>query len=102
MKWHYACDEILSFTGATGDGAPLNSATITYAVYAGDGTAVVGGSGTLTYIAASAGNYSAEIDAAVTGVMVVGDPYYVVIVLVSGAFKDTRRVPINVDYRAET
>jgi hypothetical protein len=98
MTWPYASDVTLLYTGATGDGAPLNSATITYTVYAGhaiagDGIAIPGGSGTIANT--SANNYAVEIDAAITALMPVGGAYYVETLLVSGAFRRLTRTEIT-------
>lgn len=97
----YGCDEYLKYFGANdaADGTYLNSGTCTYALYENSngalGDAVSGGTGTLSYIAASNGNYRGIIDAAVTGALTPGRTYWAVITFVQGNYNDERTLMLN-------
>ena len=59
-------------------GSYLNSATITFQVYnTATGAAVSGGSGSLSYVSASNGDYTGVVDAVTTATLTDGAAYYV-------------------------
>lgn len=78
------------------DNLALNSATVTYTLYrsaltpGGARVAVSGGTGTLTYVGGSSGNYRGTIQSTVTATLTVGLPYEVEIVFVQGGYDDLR------------
>lgn len=104
----YGADEYLKYFGASdsADDSYLNSGTCTYAIYENSngslGTAVSGGTGTLSYIASSNGNYRGIIDAAVTGAMTVGAYYWIVITFVQGNYNDQRTLAAQCVRRGAT
>lgn len=87
-------DVYVEFLGArdSADDSYLNSGTCTYALYlapttpGGSRTAVTGGTGTLSYVAASNGNYRGVIESTITGTLTKGLPYDVVITFVQGNY----------------
>jgi hypothetical protein len=96
-------DGTLKLTGLSvaETGAYLNAATVTYAIKdPATGDTVSGGSGTMSYVAASNGNYTVEIDAAVT-VLMTADRYRVDVTAIEGSYKDVRRIRIDVQDRGE-
>lgn len=67
--------------------AYLNAATVTYTLYEADATtAVSGGTGTLTYVAASNGNYLGRVESTVTATLVRGRAYWVKFELSEGSY----------------
>ena len=72
------------------DDTALNSATCTYALTTAAGVAVSGGTGTLTYVAASSGNYRGTIESTVTATLTAGSRYKVVITFSQGLYQDSR------------
>lgn len=92
----------LSGVNDAADGLYLNSATVTYALYEADGTAVSGGTGTLTYIAASNGNYRGVIDAAVTTTLTAEAQYYFVITATQSNYDGKWRINCTARIRGTT
>lgn len=80
-------------------GSYLNSGTCTYALKDADGNAVASGTGTLSYVAASDGNYLGVIDAAVTATLTPDAWYYVEITFSQGGYNDFRRLKRQARYR---
>jgi hypothetical protein len=82
----------------------LNSATVTYVIKNEAGSTITNGTGTLSYVTASNGNYLGVVDSAVmvttsaipftlTGV------FFIEITVDSSAYEDFRRIPCTVAYR---
>lgn len=74
----------LSLTGLSLNGTALNSATVTYTLKNPDGTTVSGGTGTMSYVSASSGNYTATILASVTSLLTTNYRYKFDVVVTSG------------------
>lgn len=87
-------DNNVTWTGATGGGSYLNSATVTYALKTTSGTTVSGGTGTLSYVSASNGDYSGTIESSVTTSLSEGAVYLLQITLVSGSYNDYRQLEV--------
>ena len=91
-------DLTVTWTGASvtvnGTTSYLNSATVTYAITDAAGTAVSGGTGTLSYIAASNGNYEGTIESTVLTAsnFTVGRTYLLDITLVQSGYNGFRRL----------
>lgn len=99
----------VTWDGATAPaGTYLNAATVTYALTLADGatqatcTAVAGGTGTLSYVAASNGNYLGVIESTVSALLAAGTLYYIWLTFVQGAYNDLRRVEAYAQYRGES
>lgn len=82
----------LSGLNDAADNSYLNSATVTYAIYEANGTAVSGGTGTLSYISASNGNYRGIIDAAITATLTAEAAYYIAITATQGNYDGLFRI----------
>lgn len=99
-------DNDIKLTGLSvaDDGSYLNSATVTYAIKNEAGSTITGGTGTLSYVSASNGNYLGVVDSAVmittsaTPFTLTGT-FFVEISIDSGAYEDFRRIPVTVAYR---
>ncbi len=91
----------LGFTGATAalTGAPLNSGTCTYVLKDSDGATI--GSGVLTYVAASAGDYYGTIESTVTTTLEDGAEYVLTISFVQGGYNDRRVLNLFAAYRRQ-
>lgn len=70
----------------SGTGDYLNTATVTAAVYSAAGAAVSGGGVTLTYVAASNGNYRGTLESTVTALLTAGAAYEVRYTLSQGNY----------------
>ena len=98
-------DATVKWTGATGTSATtgagvyLNSATVTYALTTATGAAVSGGTGTLSYVAASNGNYVGVIESAVTSTLTPGAVYYLTLTLVQSPYNDERVYRCRANHR---
>ena len=98
----------LSYTTDAGATTYLNAATVTYALKDATGTAVSVSStpvtGTLSYIAASDGNYSATHDKAATSpsVLTEGAKYYLEVTIAEGGRDGFRRLELRAEYRGAT
>ena len=81
----------------------LNSATVTYAITDAAGTAVSGGTGTLSYVAASDGDYEGTIESSVVTAanFAEGRTYFVNVTLSESTFNGYRRLVCRVAYRGE-
>ncbi len=66
------------------DGSFLNSATVTFELFTAAGVSVTTGS--LSYVAASNGNYRGVIESTVTSALTAGAQYYVIFVLVQSSY----------------
>lgn len=89
---------LLTLNGLTNaaDGSPLNSATVTYQLYkTSDNSVIAGGSGSMTYVAASAGDYQATLSAALTGTLVAGTNYYALMTAAQSGLTDPFRVDLT-------
>jgi hypothetical protein len=93
-----ATDNRLTLTALTGDGDPLEAATVTYELKTRGGVLVAGGSGTLAHDAG--GTYTGVIDAAVTALLAEGTVYHVWLVAVEGGYKKTWRMDATARYAA--
>lgn len=98
---YIAADRTVTYSGASAGGSYLNSATVTYSLKDATLTTVSGGTGTLSYVAASNGNYSGTIESTVTSTLTAGEKYYLDITLVSGSYDDFRRLELYAEYRGE-
>jgi hypothetical protein len=85
-----------STTGAT---AFLNAATITYALKTAAGASVASGTGSLTYITGSDGNYVGAIQSTVTSTLTAGAVYYLEYTLVSSPYNGFRKLKRRAKYR---
>lgn len=81
-------DYALTLTGLSGGGAFLNSATVTYELKSPAGTTV--GSGTMTYTAASNGNYAATIESTVTELLTANYRYKLCVTISQSSYNDYR------------
>lgn len=79
----------------------LNSATVTYAVTDAAGTAVSGGTGTLSYVSASDGNYEGTIESTVLTAanFTEGRTYLVDITISQSSYNSFRRLVCRAAYR---
>ena len=95
------CDENVSYAGASDaiTGTYLNTGTCTYSLQTVATPPVVIDSGTLSYVAASNGNYLGIIDAAITGALTNGQTYNVVVTFAQGNYNDQQRVQELAGYR---
>jgi hypothetical protein len=98
---HPGSDETVTITGLYAGGY-LNSATVTYALVTEDGTAVSGGTGSFSYVAASNGNYTASIESTVTTLLTPGTTAYLNVTISESGYNDFRRIRCPVAYRANT
>lgn len=96
---YISSDHTVTLTGLSGGGSYLNAATVTYALKDLAGTTVSGGTGTLSYTAASNGNYTGIIDATVTALLTDGGMYYVHATIVEGGYNDFRKLMLIAKYR---
>ena len=92
----------LSYTTDAGVVTYLNAATVSYALKNAAGTTVTGGTGTLSYIAASNGNYSTTGDKAVTTLLTDGAKYFLEVTIAEGARDGFRRLELRAQYRGST
>lgn len=92
MSLFIGCDMVVQYTGARDaiSGAYLNSGTCTYALLDADGNGVAGGSGSLSYVAASDGIYRGVIDGAVTALLTEGETYTVRFTFTGGGYDDVQ------------
>lgn len=100
---YIGADHDVSYTGAANamTGAYFNAGTCTYTLTDENGATV--GSGTLSYEAASNGNYYGVIESTVTGTLTVDALYWLQIVFDSGTgYNDKRYVPLRAAYRTGT
>lgn len=104
---YFGEDHTLSWDAASvtvnGTLSYLNSATVTYAVKDRTGTAVSGGTGTLSYIAASSGDYEGTIESSVmtTSNFTEGETYFVELTLSQSSYNGFRRLVCRAAYRGE-
>jgi hypothetical protein len=95
---YFNCDHTVTVTGLrVGSATYLNDATVTYALKTASGTSV--STGTLTYVAASNGNYSGSIESSVTGTLTVGAMYVLEVTAVESPYDDFRRLELWCSYR---
>ena len=100
-------DMTVTWSGATatvnGTTTYLNSATVTYSITDAAGTAVSGGTGTLSYVSASNGNYEGTIESSVltTANFTEGRTYLVDITLSQSGYNGFRRLVCRAAYRGE-
>ena len=81
----------------------LNSATVTYSITDAAGTAVSGGTGTLSYVAASSGDYEGTIESSVltSSNFTEGRTYLIDITLSQSGYNGFRRLVCRAAYRGE-
>jgi hypothetical protein len=94
--WWEGATGTSSTTGATGF---LNAASITYALKTAAGASVASGTGSLTYITGSDGNYVGAIQSTVTSALTAGALYHLEITLVSSPYNGFRVVKMRAKYR---
>lgn len=83
-------------------GSYLNSGTVTYAMYyTADDSAVSGGTGSLSYTAASNGDYLGVVESTVTSTLAIGVQVYIIITFSQSAYNDVRRVDETVQAPGE-
>lgn len=92
----------LSYTTDAGVVTYLNAATVTYALKSAAGTTVTGGTGSLSYIAASNGNYTATGDKAVSVLLSEGAKYFLEVTAAEGGRDGFRRLELRAEYRGAT
>jgi len=97
-----ACDHNVTLTGLTAGGSYLNAATVTYALKTGLGVTVTGGTGTMTYTAASNGNYTGTIESTVTTLLSEGAGYRLEVTISQGNNDDFRVLQFTARYRDAT
>ncbi|TXH99564.1 MAG: hypothetical protein E6Q76_19645 [Rhizobium sp.] len=91
-------DMTVTWSGASGtdgsDGSTeyLNAATVTYAIKTVAGASVSGGTGSLSYIAGSNGDYIGVIESTVTAGLTPGARYIIEYTLVEDPYRGFRRV----------
>lgn len=79
------------------DDTALTSGTCTFALKTSDGTAVSGGTGSLTHVAS--GSYLGILDSAITSTLTDGAQYRIEITFSQGNYNDFRRVIDVARYR---
>jgi hypothetical protein len=95
---YIAADMNVDYEGAQdADGNFLNAGTCTWTLYESDGTLIATGS--LTYVAASDGDYRGVIQSTTTDDLEADVPYYVVVTFVEDGFNDSRRIDTFAAYR---
>jgi hypothetical protein len=101
-------DNNIKLTGLSDadDGSYLNAATVTYTIKNEAGSTVTGGTGTLTYVTASNGNYLGVVDSLVVVTtsatpFTLNGSFFLELSVDSGAYEDFRRIPVNVAYRQQ-
>lgn len=92
----------LSYETAAGVVTYLNAATVTYSLKTAAEAAVSGGTGTLSYTAATNGNYQGSIESTVTSTLTAGTMYLLDVTVVEGTRNDFRRLEVYVGYRGGT
>ncbi len=99
----------VTLTGMNVNGTYLNSATSTYVLSAapttpfGDPTPVPGGTGTLSYVGGSDGNYRGTIAGSITALLTNGSQYFVDIAFSqSGTDASPRRLVCWARYRGRS
>lgn len=103
----------LSYTTDLGVFTYLNAATLTYvltntigtttvATFTVPGTPIAGGTGTLSYVATTNGNYIGTIDKAVTALLSDGAKYYLYVPIVESGRDGYRRLELRAEYRGAT
>ena len=92
----------LSYTTDAGAVAYLNAATVTYALKSAAGAAIAGGTGSLSYVAASNGNYAATGNKAVTLLLSDGALYFLEVTIAEGGRDGFRRLALRALYRGAT
>jgi hypothetical protein len=75
-------------------GAYLNSATVAYALATAAGAAVPGGTGSLSYVADSSGDYTGAIESTVTATLAADALYSVTFTIASGAADGLERLDL--------
>ncbi len=92
----------VAYSGASiaSTGAYLNSGTCTWVLKDGAGTTV--GSGTLTYVGASNGNYAGTIESTVTSTLEENGLYTLTITFVQTSYNDERDIAMYASYRGAT
>lgn len=98
------CDENLKYSGAQDaeSAAYLNTGTCTYTLQTQATPPVVLDSGTLSYVAASNGEYLGIIDAAVTALLTAGAFYDIIITFSQGNYNDKRKIAYMAQNRRST
>lgn len=99
---YIGADMDVTYSGAriASTDAYLNTGTCTYALKTSSGAAVSGGTGTLSYVASSDGDYAGVIDTIVTAALTEGSNYLLDITFVDGAYNDFRRIRLRAVYRS--
>lgn len=96
---YIGADHTVTYSGMTAGGSYQNSATVTYALKDAVLSTVSGGTGTLSYVAASSGNYSGSIESTVTSTLTAGQVYFLDITASQGSYNDFRRLELYAEYR---
>lgn len=92
-------DHTIRLTGLNGGGGYLNGATVTWELKTIGGVTVTGGTGTLTYVPASDGNYVGTLDRTVTILLLENSWYNLFVVMAQGGYDDERRLTLSAAYR---
>ena len=98
---YISVDHNMTLTGMNIAGTYLNTATATYVLKDADGSTVSGGTGTLSYVSASNGNYLGVIESTVTALLTENARYWIEITFSQGSYQDFRRLPVRALYRTE-
>jgi len=99
---YIGCDNLIKYTGAkdSDSGTYLNTGTCSYTLTDSAGATI--GSGTLSYVAASNGNYEAIVDAVVAALLEDGAIYTLTVTFVQGNYDDKRQLAVSAAYRRST
>ena len=102
MPLYIGADMNVKYTGAYDPEAAtyLNTATVTFTLYSNAAlTTVVTGPTTMSYVAASNGNYLGVMQSSATSGLTNGTTYYLKVVLTQGAYDDMRVLTLLAAYR---
>lgn len=86
-------DYLLMLSGLSAGGVALNAATVSYALKNAAGTTI--GSGSLAYLAATDGDYSATVPASTTALLVEGQLYTFFVTITQGGYTDHRSLNVR-------
>lgn len=96
---YVGADMDIGYSGAVpaAGGSYLTSGTCTWVLKNSAGATVA--SGSLSYVAASNGNYLGVMESTVTSTLTADDPYTLTITFVQGSYNDERVIPLRAAYR---
>lgn len=91
-------DHTVALTGMAVGATYLNAATVSYALTEADGDAVSGGTGTLSYVAASNGNYTGTIESTVADLLTENALYNLTITFAESPYNRKFRLRLRALY----